>query len=405
MRAWAYLAILVALLLWVTVPSQAAAASWTDPGYLYRYGFWGIPLELSKSDAYRRFPFRTVENGPQQFHFAKRSKESIPEIVEYREGNDPKRVALRELLQSTGTHAFIVIRNGDLLYENYLNGYARDSLNESWSLAKSVVSALIGIAIAEGRIKGVNDPITNYLPELKDQGITEITIRDLLTMGSGIRYRFGLFPWDEFVMYGFYPDLRKLMFTDLTIVEPPGQSFHYNNYNTELCAMVLERATGRSLGEYLQEKVWKPLGMEYQAIWSLDHDGDGIELAATLLEARAIDFAKFGQLYLDKGKWNGVQVVPEQWVEESTTPDPKDLRPWQTFSQWQDGGGYYKYFWWGTSPRPGDYTFQGIGTYGQFIFVSPARRVVIVRMAAKDGIEPLAWRDVFHFIADHVGSN
>ena len=373
MRRWAYLALLVAPLLWVAVSSQAAAASWTDPGYLYRYGFWGIPVELSKSDAYLRFPFRTVENGPQQFHFTKRSKESIPEIVEYRDGNDPKRVALRELLQSTGTHAFIVIRNGELLYENYLNGYARDSLNESWSLAKPVVSSLIGIAIAEGRIKSVNDPITNYLPELKDQGITEITIRDLLTMGSGIRYRFGLFPWDEFVMYGFYPDLRRLMFTDLTIVEPPGQSFHYNNYNTELCAMVLERATGRSLSEYLQEKIWKPLGMEYPAIWSLDHDGDGIELAATLLEARAIDFAKFGQLYLDHGKWNGVQVVPEPWVAESTTPDPEDRRPWETFSQWQDQGGYYKYFWWGTSRRTGTIPFRALVPMGSSFSFRPQR--------------------------------
>ena len=204
------------------------------------------------------------------------------------------------------------------------------------------------------------------------------------------------------MLAGFYPDLRKLLLSDLTITEPPGQSFHYNNYNTELIGMILERSTHRTVSEYLQEKIWKTIGMEYPATWSIDSEKDGLELTPILLNARAIDFAKFGRLYLNQGDWNGSRIVPEHSVTESTVKDPNDRRPWETFSRWQDIGGYYKYFWWGVSLGSDDYTFQGIGTYGQFIFVSPKRRVVIVRTAGEDGIDPPYWREVFQYIADHL---
>jgi len=268
----------------------------------------------------------------------------------------------------------------------------------------SVTSALVGIAISEGYIKGLDDPITNYLPELKDQGFDAITIRNLLTMGSGIQYRIGFFPWDEFVLQGYYPNLRQLLLSDLKIMEPPGQSFHYNNFNTELIGMILERTTHRPPSRYLQEKIWKPIGAEYPATWSIDSEQDGFEITPTLLNARAIDLAKFGRLYLNDGNWDGKQIIPRHWVVESTTRDPNDRRPWETFSRWQDKGGYYKYFWWGVSREEGDYSFMGIGTYGQFIFVSPRTKVVIVRTADEDGVDPPYWREVFQYIADQIGT-
>jgi len=222
--------------------------------------------------------------------------------VKYYEGDALKSAALEELLPSTGTHAFIVIRDDELLYEDYFNGYQRDSICVSRSMAKSFTSALVGIAIQDSFIKSVDDPITNYLPELKGQSAFDsITIKNLLTMGSGIRYRLHDFPWDEEPVAYFYPDLTKLMLSDLKIVEPPGQSFHYNDYNTELLGLILKRVTHQTPSEYLQEKIWKPLGMEYPATWSIDSDEDGLELMYVLLNARAIDFAKFGQLFLNHG--------------------------------------------------------------------------------------------------------
>ena len=141
--------------------------------------------------------------------------------------------------------------------------------------------------------------------------------------------------------------------------------------------------------------------MEYPATWSIDSEQDGFEVTPTMLNARAIDIAKFGRLYLNGGNWDGGQVVPKQWVVESTTRDVSDNRPWETFSRWQAGGGYYKYFWWGISRETDDYSVMGIGTYEQFIFVSPKAKVVIVRTASADGIDPLCWRQVVQYIADH----
>jgi CubicO group peptidase (beta-lactamase class C family) len=382
----------------------ASAAAWTDPGYLYRYFVWGAQfLVTSRSDDYRRYGYHPIDKGSDPFHFTAGNREAMPDAVEYGKGDDVKRVALSELLRSTRTHAFIVLRDNQVLYENYFNGYARDSLCTAWSLSKSVTSALVGIAIAEGYIKSVDDPITQYLPELKGQGgFDAITIRNLLTMGSGIRYRLGFLPWDEFVLAGYYPDLRHLLLSDLTIVEPPGQSFHYNNFNTELVGMILQRTTHRAPSKYLEEKIWKPIGMEYPATWSIDSDADEFELTPIMLNARAIDLAKFGRLYLNDGNWDGRQIVPAGWVRDSTVRDPNDRRGWETFSRWQGDGGYYKYFWWGISRAGGDYSYMGIGTYGQFIFVSPGTKVVIVRTADSDGIEPVQWREVFEYIAEGV---
>ncbi len=386
--------------------APASAAPWTQPGFLYRYFVWGAQFPFtSRADDYKRYGSHTIDQAPHAYHFAPGNRDAVPDTVEYKEGDAVKRVALSELLRKTGTHAFIVIRDDQVLYEDYFNGYGRDSLCTAWSVSKSVISALVGIAIAESYIKSLDDPITNYLPELKDQGFEAITIRTLLTMGSGIQYRIGFFPWDEFVLAGYYPNLRQLLLSDLKIMEPPGQSFHYNNFNVELLGLILERTTHQLPSQYLQEKIWKPIGMEYPATWSIDSEQDNFELTPILLNARAIDLAKFGRLYLNNGNWDGKQIVPEHWVAESTVRDPNDRRPWETFSRWQEDGGYYKYLWWGVSHGGSDYSYMGIGTYGQFIFVSPRTKVVIVRTADKDGIDPPYWREVFQYIADHVDDN
>ena len=396
-------ALLIGLAAGLIFVAPASAAPWMQPDYLYRYFVWGAQfLFSSRSDDYRRYEYHSIDKAPMAFHFAPGRRDSVPDTVQYKDGEVLKRVALTELLRSTSTHAFIVIRDSQLLYENYFNSYARDSLCTAWSLSKSVTSALVGVAISEGYIKSLDDPITNYLPELKVKGFDAITIRNLLTMGSGIQYRISFFPWDEFVLAGYYPNLRQLLLSDLKIMEPPGQSFHYNNFNTELIGMILERTTGRPPSQYLQDKIWKPTGMEYPATWSVDSEQDNFELTPILLNARAIDLAKFGRLYLNDGNWNGNQIVSDHWVVESTIRDLNDHRPWETFSRWQDKGGYYKYFWWGISQGKSDYSYMGIGTYGQFIFVSPKTRVVIVRTADKDGIDPPFWREVFQYIAEHV---
>ncbi len=187
-RTFLISAFAIALIAPVLAASPARATPWINGDYLARWVFWGLRHQVSPSDDYKMFPYRTIDNALPAYQFPRAPAGAIPVEVEYKDGDAIKRVALDELLESTGTHAFIVIKDGKLLDERYLNGYQRDSICISRSVAKSFTSALVGIAIDEGFIKSVDDPIIKYLPELKDRGFDAITIRNLLTMGSGIRY-------------------------------------------------------------------------------------------------------------------------------------------------------------------------------------------------------------------------
>jgi CubicO group peptidase (beta-lactamase class C family) len=387
---------------------SGCASSWTDIRYLYRYFVWGSAQLISHVTDYERFPSHRIDNSPSAVRFIPAGATySLPTTVEFKDGDEVRKVVLDDLLRSSGTHAFILIRDDRLLYEGYFNGYRRDSICHSMSVAKSFTSALVGIAIDDGFIKSVDDPIVEYLPELKGTGFDVVTIRHLLTMGSGVKFVSNFFPWDDEPLAYFHPDLRKLLLSHLRILEPPGRTFHYNSYNPELLGMILERVTHRTPSEYLQEKIWKPLGMEYPANWSIDSEEDGFELMQSAINARAIDFAKFGLLFLNRGNWNGKQIISASWVDESTSRDPNDRRRWEssfweTYSAWPEMGGYYKYFWWGLSRPAGDYSFSAIGKYGQFIFVSPRNKVVIVRTGRNSGIGEFLWPQVFHYIADSL---
>ena len=204
----------------------------------------------------------------------------------------------------------------------------------SFSIAKSVTSALVGIAIDEGYIGGVDDPIVDYLPELRGRGLDAITIRDLLLMSTGVKFVQDedlddlqeLWPFASDVALSYsHPNLRRLALHLPPSEEPVGAAFNYNQYHPLLLGIILERTTHRRVAEYLQEKIWQPLGMEYPASWSLDSKTDGFEKMESGINARAIDFAKLGQLFLDNGRWNGKQVISTQWVTASTAPTPATI--------------------------------------------------------------------------------
>jgi Beta-lactamase len=253
MRIRSLLALFPLMTLLLFAPS-ARAAPWTNSDYLYRYVFCGIRQQISPSDDYKLFGYHPVENASPAFHFIS-TPVSLPSTVEYHDGGSVKWIELDSLLRNTGTHALIVARDERLLYEAYFNGYRRDSLCISRSMAKSFTSALVGIAIGGGFIKNVDDPIVNYLSELSGPGFDPITIRHLLTMQSGIKYRISQFPWEEDAIAYFYPNLRELLLDDMAIAEPPGQAFHYTDYNTLLLGLILARTTHRSPSAYLKEKI------------------------------------------------------------------------------------------------------------------------------------------------------
>lgn len=296
-------------------------------------------------------------------------------------------------LRETGTLAFLVVDDDELVYERYFGGAARDARQTSFSVAKSFVSTLVGIAIDEGLIGSVADPVTDYLPELaeRDLRFERITLRDLLAMASGIRYQEQSLPlpWGDDVNTYYGTDLRDLALHETEIERPPGQVWLYNNYNPLLLGLVLERATGMSVSGYMATRLWQPLGAEADATWNLDSEDAGFEKMESGLNARPIDYARFGELFLHGGLWNGARIVPRVWVRSATAADTTT-----------DPASDYQYFWWIDTERPR--RFYALGNLGQYVYVAPDAGTVIVRNGADWGVDNDTWLGLFRDVADRL---
>jgi len=222
-------------------------------------------------------------------------------------------------IESYDPVAFLVIQNGKILYEQYWEGYSDSSLSNSFSAAKSIVGLLVGAAIDDGYIKSVDQKVADFLPSFKEGGKEKISIKNLLTMSSGL-------DWDEQYASLFSPttaayytnDLKKLV-DELGVVEEPGKRYYYRSIDSEVLAMIVQAATGKTISEYASEKYWKKMGAHHDALWCLDHK-DGMEKAYCCFNSNARDFARWGQLMLNKGKWGDKQLISETYLGETTTP-------------------------------------------------------------------------------------
>jgi len=324
----------------------------------------------------RMFPVTAVDPGRWTHRF-ERAPRPLPASYEYQ----GQQRDVQAFLDQTWTTGLVVLVDGRIAFEQYYRGNSQSTRTISWSVAKSFVSALVGIALAEGHIRDIMQPVTDYLPALRGSGYDGVPIKHVLQMSSGVRFdedyadfnsdinRMGRAlalgtPLDEFV-------------ASLAPQRPPGTYHHYVSMDTQVLAMVLRQATGESLSSYLQSRLWQPLGMESGAYWLVD--GAGMEMAFGGLNAVLRDYARFGQLYLQQGRWEGQQLVPAQWVADSVTPDAPHLQPGpgNPASDWVMGYGYQ---WWIPDPPQGD--FMAIGVYNQFVYVDPARAVVIAKSSA-----------------------
>lgn len=289
-----------------------------------------------------------------------------------------------QYLQENETVAFLIIKNDSIQYEKYFKGYNKESIVPSFSMAKSVMSILIGCAIDEGFIKSVDESITNYIPELINNGFEKVTIKHLLQMTSGIKFNESYAnPFGDAASFYYGLNLRKEI-AKMKLKTEPGISFDYVSGNTQLLGLVLERSlNGKSITSYLQDKLWTPLEMEFDASWSIDREKNGLEKTFCCLNARAIDFAKIGRLYKNKGNWNGKQIVSQKWVTESTKLDTSE-----------GSAKYYQYQWW--LPTPNE-DFMAEGILGQFVYVNPSKDLIIVRLGKKEG--KANWWSIFTSLA------
>lgn len=344
-----------------------------------------IQYNFSGIDDYRIFPQRRLSASTQPFRFTEGDVLHANPKVSF---GGKKDVFLHGLLAQTDTTAFLYIRDDKIVAENYFDGNDRATPGMSFSIAKSLFSILVGCAIADGYFKSIDQPVTDFVPELGARGFSAVTLKHLLQMTSGMDYAEPGLPLGMHTRF-YYTDHLEREILNLKLKEPPGTRFEYKSGDVLLLTLALQRALGnKSIGEYMQQRLWQPLGMEYDGIWSIDHAPDGLEKASCCLTATARDFAKFGRLYLNKGKWQGRQIVPAEWVSASTQTDLSIGSAWN-----------YQRLWWRVAQNRPD--FMAIGHLGQFLYINPSAGVVIVRLGkSMGGLSREEWTQVFILLSE-----
>lgn len=283
-----------------------------------------------------------------------------------------------DYLDYTQTNGLLVLKGDNILFEEYYKGYNEEMDFISWSVSKSFVSALVGIAVKKGQIESILDPVDKYSPILAKSGYKGVSIKDVLQMSSGIYFN------EDY--HDFFSDINKLgrvfalglsfdkYVASLKSERKPGAFHNYVSMDTQVLGMVLKGATGQSLSKYMEENLWQPMGAEGDAFWLVDNKG--MEGAFGGLNCRLRDYARFGKLYADNGFANGNQIISEDWIEKSTTATEKHLIPGD-FPELSSHPFGYGYQWW--IPGGGIEDFIAMGVYSQFIYVDPVNKIVIAK--------------------------
>lgn len=300
---------------------------------------------------------------------------------------------LNSELEQYESIGFFVAKDGEALWEHYWDGYSDESLTNSFSMSKSVITMLLGKAIEQGYIKSMDQLITDFLPEFKDDVFgSQCTVGDLSAMTSGYDWNENYYlPLNPTAKAYYGKNIEKQMLKRKFISQPGGH-FNYISSDTQLLAIILQRAVGISVSQYLQEEFWQPMGMEKDAYWSKDRK-DGMEKAYCCLNSNVRDFAKLGQLLLQDGKWNGKQLLNSDFIEMMVTPNAKAFNEGEHqrygYSIWTD----YEH-------QPNFYGLMG--HLGQRVIVVPSEDLIIVRLGhfKDDRDEGLGFldNDTYYFV-------
>ncbi|MFT4299758.1 MAG: serine hydrolase [Aeromicrobium sp.] len=350
-----------------------------------------VRLQLTGPSAQgTRFAARPVTNSGPVIELPHRGDVELPATVPWK-GED---IGVQDMLDTTHTRAFVVLHDGQVVHEWYSGGVDADTRLSSWSVAKSIVSLLVGQAIDRGALSE-DDRLVDLLPDLKTGGTAydDITVGQLLDMTSGIDVSENYKAYWPFTgtarlflstdLPGYIADHRKVAFT-------PGSKGEYRSIDTQMLSMILTEIEDKPLAELASERLWTPLGAGADATWNLDHDG-GIEKGYCCFNATALDFARIGQLVLDRGRVDGTRLVSEAWIDRISTPAEHKVSDWGYSAQW-----------WHAPSSDGD--FSAIGVYGQYIYVDPDARTVIVKLSdhgtEQDEIDTI---DAMRAIAEALG--
>ncbi len=273
---------------------------------------------------------------------------------------------LNKTNEALGTIAYVIIKNDSIWFENYYDGFDEDSKSNSFSMAKSYVSALMGKAIMEGKIASLDQPVGDFFPEFSEGLASKMTVGDLSTMSSGTNWDEAYYSPLSITTRAYFDDNLEKVILGLKVVDEPGKAFKYASGDTQMLAMVIEKATGKKLYDYLTESFWKPLGSENSTLWQLDSEEHDLVKAYCCIASNAKDFARFGKLYKDLGKWNDKQLLDSAFVAKSIIP---------RFAE----SPQYSYGWWLKNINGKDF-FMMRGHLGQYVIVQPEDNLIVVRL-------------------------
>ena len=361
---------LCAICLWSYVPSANAAAPYIDPADDHKHFgspdnvlFWTPEQQVA---GYRNsdkiFWTRTIKAGDSVYPLPYARLDLSDVDIKL----DDATMTVDEYFTRQSVAGLLVIKDGKILYERYGLGNDEDSTWVSYSVAKSVVSMLIGAAIRDGYITSVDEKVTDYLPRLKRSSYDQSSIANLLQMASGVQWNedyadpesdVATASWETIDLYKFLQNKSRS--------SEPGEKFNYNTAETNLAGTLLRSAIGNNLSTYLSEKIWQPFGMESNGSWNLTEQGGG-EFGGCCINATLRDYGRIGLFALADGRLaDGTEVLPPEWMRESTLP-----------SKGSEG---YGYFWW----LAGKDVFRASGIFGQGIYINREENVVIALHSAR----------------------
>ncbi|WP_462251691.1 serine hydrolase domain-containing protein [Ekhidna sp.] len=345
----------------------------------------------------KHFPMKRMNPSFNPFYYGIGNQIELPETFTYQS----KEFSTDSFLIGSKTTGLLILKNDEIVYEKYFLGNTPSTKNISWSMAKSFVATLVGIAHDDGHIENINDMADKYVPELVGTAYEGVTIKNILQMSSGVRFNED---YDDF-----FSDINRWgrafalgssqdeFATSLVRQRPQGIFNQYVSIDTHVLSMIVSRATGRSLTDYMNEKLWKPLGMEYDGYWTTDDSGTEVALCG--LNATLRDFGKLGSLYLNNGRWRGRQIVSKEWIRMSVTATEKHLMPGKNNPRSAHELGY-GYQWWIPEGSEGEFLAQGV--YNQNIYVNPTKQLVIVKLSANNKFNdelhiPSRWQAALEF--------
>ncbi len=315
----------------------------------------------------RTMPLRQVKNG---------TIRPLSVAANYNQSDIPD--SLWYLLKKSRTVAFLVLKEDSLLCEWYATGYSDSSLTNPFSVTKSIVSILTGVALKEGKIKSLEEPVCHYYAPYRKEGLSTITFKDLLRMSSGVNYRDNLNPAGGTARIYYGNNIPKLI-NSFKVVKPPGTEFRYKNCDPEILTLALQNAVGMNMSDYASQKLWQPIGAAHAAKWSIDNRKDGVERTYCCFHSDARDLSRIGMLYEHKGNWFGRQIVDTSFVTASLTPHnlPQENGKLQTHNG---------YLWWLRNVDGlGDFAADGLK--GQYVSVIPSKHLIFVRLGKRDWLK------------------